>query len=72
MGRLEENLCSGNTQYFPISVVASGIRPLPHIKDVNTANIVFGCPPPSSSYSFCNQICLIRSITTLRLALGDL
>lgn len=47
MERLEENLCSGNTQYFPISAPTSGIRPLPHIKDVNTANIVFGGPPPS-------------------------
>lgn len=47
MDKLEENLCSGNTQYFPISVVASGIRPLPHIKDVNTDNIVFRGPPPS-------------------------
>lgn len=47
MDRLGENLCSGNTQYFPISAVASGIRPLPHIKDVNSANIVFGGPPPS-------------------------
>lgn len=47
MDRLGENLCSGNTQYFPISAVACGIRPLPHIKDVNTANIAFGGPPPS-------------------------
>lgn len=62
MDGLEENLCSGYTQYFPISTVATGIRPLPHIKDVNTANIVFGGPPPSSNYSLCNQICLIRSI----------
>lgn len=46
MDRLEENLYSGNTQYFPISAAASGIRPLPYIKDVNTANIVFGGPPP--------------------------
>lgn len=65
MDRLGETLCSGNTQYFPISVVASGIRPLPHIKDVNTANIVFGGPPPPWSYSLCNQICLIRSIEHL-------
>lgn len=41
MDRLDKNLCSGNTQYFPISAAASGIRPLPHIKDVNTANICF-------------------------------
>lgn len=47
MDRLGENLCSGNTRYYPISVVASGISPLPHIKVVNTANIVFGGPPPS-------------------------
>lgn len=47
MDRLGENLCSGKTQYFPVSVVATGIRPLQHIKVVNTANIVFGSPPPS-------------------------
>lgn len=47
MDRLGETLFSGNTQYLPISTVASGIKPLPHIKDVNTANIVFGGPPPS-------------------------
>lgn len=41
MDGLDENLCSGNTQYFPISTPASGIRPLPHIRDVNTANICF-------------------------------
>lgn len=65
MDGLDENLCSGNTQYFPISAAAPGIRPLPHIKDVNTANIVFGGPPPSQTYNLCNQSYLIRSIEQL-------
>lgn len=49
MERLEENLCSGNTQYSPISVPASGIGPLATHKKTSILLILFLGPRTSST-----------------------